>query len=310
MTAEQASRPRVVVVGGGIAGLAAAFFLRDVAAVTVFEGVARLGGKLAVSGVAGVAVDEGAEALLARRPEGTGLAAAVGLAGAARAAGHDGRRGDLDPGPATAAAAAASSWACPPTWTSWPGRGSCRRRDWPRPAPAPRLPADQQAGDQAVSRYLGARLGPGGRGPAGRPAARRGVRGPVRPAVVRGDHAGPGRRHPGRPAGHGGRRPAAGQGPRGPPGAARPRRSSRRLPGGLASLVPAVSAASAADVRTGAMVRAIERSARGWRLTAGPRTTRGLRRPTRSCWRCPRPRPAGCWPGCPAPPRPPPGWPR
>jgi oxygen-dependent protoporphyrinogen oxidase len=41
------------------------------------------------------------------------------------------------------------------------------------------------------------------------------------------------------------------------------------LPGGLASLVPAVSAASAADVRTGAMVRAIERSARGWRLTAG-----------------------------------------
>ena len=70
MTAEQAPRPRVAVVGGGIAGLAAAYFLRDVAAVTVLEGAARLGGKLAVSEIAGVAVDEGAEALLARRPEG------------------------------------------------------------------------------------------------------------------------------------------------------------------------------------------------------------------------------------------------
>src|ERR1022692_886479 len=73
--------PRVVIVGGGIAGLAAAFFLRDSgAAVTVLEGSPRLGGKLAVSEVAGIAVDEGAEALLARRPEGTMLIAAVGLA--------------------------------------------------------------------------------------------------------------------------------------------------------------------------------------------------------------------------------------
>src|ERR1700685_1352621 len=74
--------PRVVIVGGGIAGLAAAFFLRDAGlAVTVLEGSPRLGGKLAVSEVGGVAVDEGAEALLARRPEGTDLIGAVGLAG-------------------------------------------------------------------------------------------------------------------------------------------------------------------------------------------------------------------------------------
>ena len=72
---------RVAVVGGGIAGLAAAYFLRDAAAVTVFEGSARLGGKLAACEVAGIAADEGAEALLARRPEGTGLIRAVGLAG-------------------------------------------------------------------------------------------------------------------------------------------------------------------------------------------------------------------------------------
>jgi protoporphyrinogen/coproporphyrinogen III oxidase len=73
--------PHVVIVGGGIAGLAAAFFLRDEPVrVTVLEGTPRLGGKLSVSEVAGVAVDEGAEALLVTRPEGTELIAQVGLA--------------------------------------------------------------------------------------------------------------------------------------------------------------------------------------------------------------------------------------
>jgi oxygen-dependent protoporphyrinogen oxidase len=76
------ARPHVAIVGGGIAGLAAAFFLRDEPVrVTVLEGSPRLGGKLSVSEVAGVAVDEGAEALLVTRPEGTGLIAQVGLAG-------------------------------------------------------------------------------------------------------------------------------------------------------------------------------------------------------------------------------------
>ncbi|HEY2577152.1 MAG TPA: protoporphyrinogen oxidase [Streptosporangiaceae bacterium] len=78
---EAAQRPHVAIIGGGIAGLAAAYFLRESpASVTVFEGSPRLGGKLKVSSVAGVAVDEGAEALLARRPEGTDLIRAVGLA--------------------------------------------------------------------------------------------------------------------------------------------------------------------------------------------------------------------------------------
>jgi protoporphyrinogen/coproporphyrinogen III oxidase len=76
------SRPHVVIVGGGIAGLAAAFFLRDEPVrVTVLEGSPGLGGKLSVSEVAGVPVDEGAEALLVTRPEGTGLIAEAGLAG-------------------------------------------------------------------------------------------------------------------------------------------------------------------------------------------------------------------------------------
>jgi oxygen-dependent protoporphyrinogen oxidase len=76
------ARPHVVIVGGGIAGLAAAFFLKDEAVrITVLEGSPRLGGKLSVSEIAGVAVDEGAEALLVTRPEGTGLIAQAGLGG-------------------------------------------------------------------------------------------------------------------------------------------------------------------------------------------------------------------------------------
>jgi oxygen-dependent protoporphyrinogen oxidase len=72
----------VAVIGGGISGLAAAFLLRNAGLdVTVLEGSPRLGGKLAVSEVGGVAVDSGAEALLARRPEGTGLIGELGLSG-------------------------------------------------------------------------------------------------------------------------------------------------------------------------------------------------------------------------------------
>jgi oxygen-dependent protoporphyrinogen oxidase len=73
----------VVVVGGGIAGLAAAWFLhRDGGPglrVTVLESSDAVGGKLRVSDLAGVPVDEGAEALLLRRPEAVELADQVGL---------------------------------------------------------------------------------------------------------------------------------------------------------------------------------------------------------------------------------------
>jgi len=78
----RSDRRTVAVIGGGVAGLTAAFLLKDAGVtVTVLEGSPRLGGKLAVSDVGGVAVDAGAEALLARRPEGVGLIGELGLSG-------------------------------------------------------------------------------------------------------------------------------------------------------------------------------------------------------------------------------------
>ncbi|MCX4904717.1 protoporphyrinogen oxidase [Streptomyces sp. NBC_00878] len=71
----------VVVIGGGIAGLAAAHRLVDGGVrVTVLEASDRLGGKLLPGEIAGVRVDLGAESMLARRPEAVALAREVGLA--------------------------------------------------------------------------------------------------------------------------------------------------------------------------------------------------------------------------------------
>ncbi len=73
---------RVVVIGGGISGLAAAHELGrrlPTASILLLEGSARLGGKLRVAELAGEPVDVGAEALLARRPEGLDLLHGVGL---------------------------------------------------------------------------------------------------------------------------------------------------------------------------------------------------------------------------------------
>lgn len=76
----RAPESHVVVIGGGISGLAAAHRLLDGGArVTVLEASARLGGKLRAGEIAGVPVDLGAESMLARRPEAVDLARAVGL---------------------------------------------------------------------------------------------------------------------------------------------------------------------------------------------------------------------------------------
>jgi oxygen-dependent protoporphyrinogen oxidase len=72
---------QVVVIGGGIAGLAAAHRLLDRGArVTVLEASDSVGGKLLPGEIAGARVDLGAESMLARRPEAVALAREVGLA--------------------------------------------------------------------------------------------------------------------------------------------------------------------------------------------------------------------------------------
>ncbi len=73
------TRPRIVVVGGGIAGLAAAYDAAVAGAeVTVFD-ADRIGGKLQTAPFLGVAVDESADAFLARVPAGVGLCRDLGI---------------------------------------------------------------------------------------------------------------------------------------------------------------------------------------------------------------------------------------
>ena len=271
--------PHVVIVGGGIAGLAAAFFLRGTgAAVTVLEGSPRLGGKLAASEVAGIAVDAGAEALLARRPEGTDLVRAVGLAGQLAQPGTTTAgiwtRGRLRPlprrqlmgVPADLDALASSGI------LSAPGLASAREDA--------RRPATARAGDVSVASYAGARFGaelvdrlvdpllggvyagrseqlsfeatlPGLAAASRRHASLSAAAAAVLDAAVP-DPAVPDPAVPGPAA------PAA------------PRPVFVTLAGGLATLVPAVAAASGATIRTGAMVRGLARTpGGGWRLTVG-----------------------------------------
>src|SRR5690242_8521020 len=262
------ARPHVVIVGGGISGLAAAFFLRDEAVrVTVLEGSPRLGGKLSVSGVAGVAVDEGAEALLVTRPEGTALIAEAGL---------DDQR--TDPGPTSSA-----------IWTLGALRPLPRRQFMGVPSDMAELarsgvlsadgvaragrdlelPPTVRDGDVSVAGYVGARLG-------GEVVDR--LVDPLLGGVYAGRSAelsfdatlpalaAASRRHrslaeaarsllPPQAPGSGGTRAG------GP--------VFTTLTGGLGILPDYLAKVSGAEVRTGAMARELRPAGRGWRLTVG-----------------------------------------
>jgi oxygen-dependent protoporphyrinogen oxidase len=276
----QTGRPlRVAIVGGGIAGLAAAYFLRDApASVTVFEGSARLGGKLAVSEVAGIPADEGAEALLARRPEGTGLIRAVGLAGELETPGTTSARlwtrGTFREMPRRQLMGVPADFGELARTEVLSAAGLARAR---HDADLPATPVD---GDVAVASAVSARLG--------REVVDRLVD-PLLGGVYAGRSedlsfeatipalAAAARQHrslaeaaasllpPPQP----GNGPAGtGNGPADNGG--RPQPVFTTLARGLGTLPAAVAEASGATVRTGAMVRELHRTPGGWRLVIGP----------------------------------------
>jgi protoporphyrinogen/coproporphyrinogen III oxidase len=255
--------PHVVVVGGGITGLAAAFFLKDEPVrVTVLEGAPRLGGKLSASEVAGVPVDEGAEALLARRPEGIELITATGLgadlvpAGTTSSAIYS--RGEMHPlprrqfmgVPADIDELAATGV------VSAEGISRARREAHPRAQPA----------DVSVTEYIGGRLGVEvvdrlvdpllGGVYAGRSEelSFQATLAPLAAAAAR--HATL-------------TEAAASLIPSPPASGSETKPVFVTLTTGLGALPEAVAKASNAEVRVNAMVRELARTETGWRLTIG-----------------------------------------
>jgi protoporphyrinogen/coproporphyrinogen III oxidase len=102
------ARPTVAVIGGGIAGLAAALRIheeRPDVEIVVLESSPDIGGKLRLGEVGGVTVDIGAEAMLSRRPEAVTLAGDAGLSAdivhPATTAANLWSRGALQPMPRT-----------------------------------------------------------------------------------------------------------------------------------------------------------------------------------------------------------------
>ncbi len=261
-----------MIVGGGIAGLAAAWFLRDEpVSVTVLEGSPRLGGKLSVSEVAGVPVDEGAEALLARRPEGISLIRAAGLAGELSDPGTTAAgiwsRGRLHPLPGR------QFMGVPADFGELARSGVLSPDGLARARRDADLPATGRADDVSVASYVGARFG------------RELVDRLVDP-LLGGVYAGrseelsfeatlPGlaeesRKHASlAEAAAALMPPPPAQAPEGGSGTGARPSVFTTLTGGLGSLPAAVAAASGATVRTGTMVRELARTAAGWRLTAG-----------------------------------------
>ncbi len=258
--------PAVAVIGGGIAGLAAAFFLRDSgAAVTVLEGSPRLGGKLAVTEVAGIPVDAGAEALLARRPEGTDLIAAVGLAGELVRPGTTSAgiwtRGAIRPLPRR------QVMGVPADLDELARSGILSPEGTARARADLELPVTPRDGDVPVAEHVGARFG--------RELVERLVD-PLLGGVYAGRSdrlsfeatlgglAAASRRH---------RSLSQAAASLLPPPASEQERPAppvfTTLAAGLGTLPAAVAAASGATVRTGATVRELGRTAEGWHLVVG-----------------------------------------
>ncbi|GHB81193.1 protoporphyrinogen oxidase [Streptomyces cirratus] len=157
-TDRPATSGHVVVIGGGIAGLAAAHrLLGDGVRVTLLEAGPRLGGKLHAGELAGVPVDLGAESMLARRPEAVALTRAVGLGDALRspatATAHLWTRGALRPMPH------GHVMGVPGDLDPLAASGVLSAEGLARIEAEPTLPPAEIGEDVAVGEYVAARLG-------------------------------------------------------------------------------------------------------------------------------------------------------
>ncbi|MER5871095.1 protoporphyrinogen oxidase [Streptomyces sp. NPDC002044] len=147
----------VIVIGGGISGLAAAWQVRGRADVTVLESHTKVGGKLRTGTIAGITVDEGAESLMALRPEAVELAASVGLGNTlcdpAKAPTAVWTHGALRPLPA------GHVMGVPTDPAALAGTGLLSPEGVARVAAEETLPAQPLTGDRSVGGYLAARFG-------------------------------------------------------------------------------------------------------------------------------------------------------
>lgn len=271
MGEEPVHERHVVVIGAGISGLVAAYTLRSAVRpprVTVLEASPQIGGKLRVGDLDGLPVDEGAESVLGRRPEALDLIRAVGLGPElvhpATTTATVWSRGSLRPLPTGTLMGVPTDLRALATSRVLSLGGLLR-------VPLDHvLPATPLDGDVAIGPYVRARLG--------REVSERLVE-PLLGGVYAG-HADQlslaatvpaltsvltGERSLLRVAALA-RLGTAGAGPPTDPPA--PVFASVR--GGLGRLPGAVAAASGADVRTGATVRRLVQTERGWRLTVGP----------------------------------------
>ncbi|MGZ5407547.1 MAG: protoporphyrinogen oxidase [Aeromicrobium sp.] len=246
---------RVAIIGGGIAGLAAAQALgqaRPDLEIVVLEGSDRIGGKLLLGSVGGITVDLGAESILARRPEGTDLIDAVGLS-------------DRLVHPATISAGIWTHGAVrpmPPTVMGIPSDLDALEKsgiiaDRPGSLSIPRPPTDvavadfiaERVGSDIVDRLVEPLLGGVYAGHA---------------SALSLDAAAPQIAALGDDLLAGATRARAAAVESGPVFAG--------LVGGIGRLPEAVAAASGAEIRTNATVREMTRTDDGWKLVVGPTT--------------------------------------
>ena len=155
----RAGRLRVAVVGGGITGLATAWHLRDRADVTVHEASDRLGGEIRTIDLVGAPMDVGADAFLARHPEGERLVRALGfgdddLVAPATGQVHVWTRGRLRPLPG------ATVFGVPTDLPALARSGVLSPAALARAAAEPLLPRRRTAGDRSVADLVAERFGP------------------------------------------------------------------------------------------------------------------------------------------------------